>query len=157
MAHPWSIEHLAIDEPLKACLRKILRMRFQKMWSHGAGTAENSDGESLHDMRVSARRLQAVMRIFKGVFAKKKIKKQREMLRTLIGQLGSVREHDVFLEYLAEFKTTIPTGDTRAIDLVIARERNLREAGRSALVRHLRRLKRDEFDLEFARFIRQAL
>jgi CHAD domain-containing protein len=157
MAQTWSIEHLAIDEPLTACLRKILRMRFQKMWSYEAGTAENIDGESLHDMRVSARRLQAVMRIFKGAFAKKKVKKQRETLRILIEQLGSVREHNVLLKHLAEFKATIPTGDMRAIDLVIARERNLRQAGRSALVRHLRRLKRDEFDREFARFIRDAL
>jgi CHAD domain-containing protein len=157
MAKPWKIVDLDPDQSLKICLGKVAQTRFQETFSFEHQVFEGDDIEALHDMRVSARRLRAVLRIFRECFPKKKFKKQDEKLQTLVRSLGAVREHDVFIETLNSYRTTLGTQECKAIDLLIARERTSRSLLRRQMLRHLKLLRRSDYTGSFNQFLRESL
>jgi CHAD domain-containing protein len=153
MAKPWKILDLNPDETLRQCLYKIALTRFQETFSYESGTLKGEDVEVLHDMRVSARRLRAVLRIFRDCYSKKKLKKHDAKLQALIQSLGSVREHDVFLASLNEYRKNLGTADRKVIDLLIARETTARALHRRRLVRELKLLRNSKYADSFAAFV----
>ena len=156
MAKPWKILDLNPDESLKLCLHKIALTRFQETFSYESGTVKGDDLEVLHDMRVAARRLRAVLRIFRGCFSKKKFKKHKARLQSLIRALGTVREHDVFIALLSQSREALEPADRKVIDLLIAREATARALHRRALVRELRSLAKAKFADSFATFAKTS-
>ena len=64
--------------------------------------------ESLHQMRVSYRRLGNALRLFKDIFPKKKIKKLNGSCRRLVEISGYARDLDVKIVFLKDFKKTGP-------------------------------------------------
>ena len=157
MAKPWKIIDLDPSESLKVCLRKIAQTRFQETFSYEHGTVKGEDIESLHDMRVSARRLRAVLRIFRECFPKKKFRKQDERLHALIRSLGAVRERDVFLDLLSNYRKTLTPRDGRVIDLLLARQSSARLGFRKQLQRDLRTLARIRYPDSFNQFLKESL
>jgi CHAD domain-containing protein len=157
MARPWKIVDLNPDESLKQCLQKIAMTRFQETFSYESGTINGEDIEVLHDMRVSARRLRAVLRIFKDCFPKKKLKKHDTRLQSLIRALGAVRERDVFLESLSAYKKTLESADRKVIDLLIARETTARVLDRKNLIRELNSFKRTHYADSFSSSLKTSL
>ncbi len=157
MAKPWKILDFNPDESLKQCLHKITLTRFQETFSYEAATMKGEDVEALHDMRVSARRLRAVLRIFRNCFSKKKLKKQDARLQSLIRSLGAVRERDVFLESLSVYKKNLEPAYRKVIDLLIARETTARVLDRRNLMRELKLLKRTRYADSFAVFLKTSL
>ena len=157
MAKPWKILDLDPDESLKQCLHKIALSRYQETFSYESGTLKGDDVESLHDMRVAARRLRAVLRIFRDCFSRKKMKKHDGRLQSLIRSLGAVREHDVFLAFLAEQRSGLDPKDRKAIDLLIARETTARAVQRRALTRELKMLRTSKYADAFAAFVKSSL
>lgn len=157
MAKPWKIVDLNPAQSLKVCLRKIVETRIQETFSYEHGTTSGEDIESLHDMRVSARRLRAVLRIFRGCFPKKKFRKQDEKLQGLIRSLGTVREQDVFIELLVQYRDSLSASEGGIIDLLIAREVTVRTAQRRHMIRDLRTLHRAGFADSLVRFMKESL
>lgn len=156
MAKPWKIVDLNPNESLKQCLHKIALTRFQETFSYEMGAVTGEDVEPLHDMRVAARRLRAVIRIFRSCFSKKKFKKQDARLQALIRSLGGVREHDVFIDVLAEHRKNLGPADCRVIDLLIARESTSRLLHRRILMRELKVLRRSHYPDSFAAFVQTS-
>jgi len=156
MAKPWKILDLDPDESLKACLHKIALTRFQETFSYEAGTMKGEDPEALHDMRVAARRLRAIMRIFRDCYSKKKFKKHDARLQSLIRAMGAVRENDVFLAALEECKKNLEAEDRKVIDLLIAKETTARSAHRRVLLRELNSLRKAKFADAFTAFVRTS-
>ena len=76
MAKARKIPYLKPDDALAIAIEKILRTRFEEMISFEENTVKREDIESLHDMRVASRRLQALMRIFRKSFKRKKFKEE---------------------------------------------------------------------------------
>ncbi len=157
MARPWTIVDLDPNENLKACLHKIVLTRFQETFSYEQGTIKGEDAESLHDMRVAARRLRAILRIFKECFPKKKFNKQDERLQKLIRSLGAVREREVFIGLLENKRTTLTRREGKTFDLLLARERNNRLSLRKQLLSELRSLQRTHFGETFSQFLKETL
>jgi len=157
MARPWKIVDLDPNESLKLCVHKIALTRFQETFSYENGTISGDDIEALHDMRVAARRLRAILRIFQDCFPKKKFKRQDEMLRRLIQSLGAVRERDVFIDILGKKRGTIMNHEGKIIDLLLAREQNARMVLRKRLVSELRQLQRTRYPDSFRQFLRESL
>ena len=164
MARPWKIPDLQPDEPLRGNLLKIAQGRFQETFSYEEAIVEYADIEALHDMRVAARRLQAVLLIFQDCFPKKKLRKHRDNIQRLIKNLGRVREADVFLEMLQTHETISTNGgsvfsaeDSVALDLLIAQEMHERVLARRELLRELRRLHAMEYETLFEKFLHESL
>ncbi len=157
MAKPWKILDLNPDETLKQCLHRVALTRYQETFSYESGTLKGEDIEVLHDMRVAARRLRAMLRIFKECYSKKKFKKHDARLSSLIRSLGNVREHDVFLAALEEHKKNLGAADRKVVDLLIARETTARMLHRRLLVRELKVLRTSKYADSFAAFVNTSL
>jgi CHAD domain-containing protein len=157
MARAWNISDLRADAPLKENLRTIAQVRFQETFSYELSILEDADVEALHDMRVAARRLQAVFVIFQDCFAKKKLRRQRETIQRLIKSLGRVREADVFLEMLQAYRSTATTEESVALDLLIGQETHDRASARKELLRDLHRLRSIGYESVFEKFLQDSL
>lgn len=157
MAKAKKIPYLNPDQPLDISLQKILRTRFDEMISFEQGTIDGSDIEALHDMRVASRRVQAVFKIFRGAFPKKKYKAEYEEIRSLIRALGEVRDYDVFIDKLEKIKQQHPSNDKRAMDLLIIRKKTEREQKRKLLIQHLNNLNKAGYKEHFYNFIMECL
>lgn len=157
MAKARKIPYFNPDQPLNICLRKILRTRFNEMYSYEKGTIAGKDIEYLHDMRVSSRRVQAAMKIFRGAFPKRKFKPVYFKLRTVIRALGEVRHYDVFIDRLNKYRETLEEKDRKAFDLLIIRQNMIREQKRKILINTLKQIEKSGFKEEFHKFITTVL
>lgn len=153
MAKAYKIPYFNPDQQVNICLRKILRTRFNEMYSYEKGTIEGTDIEYLHDMRVSSRRVQAAMKIFRDAFPNKKFKNVYSQLRTLIRALGEVRHYDVLIDMLNKFRMKLSDKETKAFDLLIIRQNTIREQRRKALLTTMKGLDKSGFKEEFHKFI----
>lgn len=82
----------------------ILRRQFAVLLSNEAGTRLGEDPESLHDMRVATRRMRAAMSAFRDYVPR--AEPYRRELGWLAAALGTVRDLDVQLENLANWRAT---------------------------------------------------
>jgi len=157
LAKARKIPYLNPNQPLGRCLQKILRTRFDEMISFEQGTIEGTDIEALHDMRVASRRVQAVLKIFRGAFPKKKYNQEYFEIRSLIRALGEVRDYDVFIDKLEKFKSTHSANDKRALDLLIIRKKAERGEKRKILIQHINSLNKAGYKEHFYQFISTSL
>ncbi len=61
----------------------------------------SGDAETVHDLRVSIRRFNQALVIFKPCFDRRQVKKIRRCLRKIMVVAGEVRDCDIALEYLS--------------------------------------------------------
>ena len=106
---------------LLECLSIIFNARITKLYSYADRVFKEEEVEALHDMRVSARRLQAVFKIFKGLFPKKGYEKQYNRVRGVVKLLGKVRELDVMIGYILNHINKSTVEDKRILFLLSAR------------------------------------
>jgi len=153
MARAKKIPYLNPGRDLRTCLAKILRARFEEMIAFEKGTMEGNDIEELHDMRVACRRVQAVMKVFRAAFPAEEFAKQYRVIRELKDVLGEVRHYDVFIDELVGNRDKKRTD--KAMELLIIRQRALRERKRKELVAYLRMLNRDNYKVQFEEFAKE--
>jgi CHAD domain-containing protein len=127
------------------------------MISFEKGTLDGSDIEALHDMRVASRRVQAVLKIFRGAFPKRKFKTEYIEIRSLIRALGEVRDFDVLIDKMEAFRKVQNTPDTRAMDMLIIRKKFERQEKRKILLLHVNGLNRAGYKEHFYRFVTENL
>ena len=157
MAKARKIAYLNPDQPLNICLQKILRTRFNEMISTEEGTLLGDNIEYLHDMRVSSRRVQAMLKIFREAFPPKKYNDEYSQIRLLIRSLGVVRDYDVFIDKLEEFRRESAWQDNRALDMLIIRKKVERDNKRKELVKTINDLNRLGYKENFMKFITENL
>ncbi|HTY36407.1 MAG TPA: CHAD domain-containing protein [Bacteroidota bacterium] len=153
MARPWKVVDLESSENVKPAAVKVLRSMFQQVRSYEQATLKGNDPEALHNMRVALRRLRVLMKLFSDCFPKRKLRNQQELLQTMTGLLGSVREHDLLIEELRSFRTELKSMDTQAIDLLIAREVIQRKKTQAKAAREIRKLGRRNYGDAFERLL----
>ena len=157
MARPWKIPYLNPDENLKVCLYRILRTRLLETLSYERLTLQGSDIEALHNMRISSRRLHAIMRLFSDCFPKKKFNRHSKKIQGLIRSLGAVRDLDIFIEILENHKQALPPHDQKIFDLLLARQHHLRRQARRNLVTIFKQLHKEGYEQQFLRFLAESL
>ena len=156
MARPWKIPSLDPHDRMRVCAGKILKTRCREMLSYESGIIDDTDIEALHDMRVSSRRLQVSLKIFHSCFPQKKYVRCSNEIKNIVRSLGIVREHDVLLTTLLESKKNLAARDMRAIDLLIARQRNIRSIKHKRLLQRLKSLRDEKFESNFREFLNTA-
>jgi CHAD domain-containing protein len=154
MAKAWKIPGLNVSLSIKETLPKILRTRFNEMMSYQKGTLEGNDIDYLHDMRVSSRRLQAAMKIFRQTFPQKQYMKIYPQFRTLIKMLGEVRHYDVFIDKLEKYKDKLSEKDMPSLELLIVKQNSLRLQKRKLLNSYLKQMDKTGFRDKFSRLVR---
>jgi CHAD domain-containing protein len=111
----------------------LRRLAFQ---AHG--TSRRSDPDSVHDLRVSIRRLAQCLRIFGQFFPRESRKKFQKRLSAVMDLASAVRDRDIALEFLAAAR--LPSDS--ALVQVLSQERTRAER---ALVDTLERWSRRGF------------
>jgi|ERR1041384_1086926 CHAD domain-containing protein len=149
----------AIDpgESLRKGLRSVLRARLNRLFRSMDGPLENDDPETLHRMRVSLRRVQALLRLFSDCFPRKDLRIFAKELRSLIRKSGRVREIDLFVATADSYRSTVAPRERIALDLLIARRIRERRVARDALRDRLRELRKKRFKGNLSRFVTDSL
>ncbi len=124
-------------DPLAEAGRKVLRFHLARMLAREAGTRSGKDAEDLHSMRVATRRMRAAWRVFGEGFRPGRTRRLRTRLRVVAGRLGAVRDLDVLIEAAEAHQASLPSGEARSLEPLLADWRSRRSAARVLLAREL--------------------
>jgi triphosphatase len=132
------------DEVALAALRRHL-----SAWvAHEPGARLGDEPEDLHDLRVTARRMDATLSMF-APYLPAPLARARGTLKDLLGVLGAARDFDIQLGELAEFSRQLPEAERAAVEplrrhlesqRIRARERMLRALDSAATRRWIEKL-----------------
>jgi CHAD domain-containing protein len=93
----------------------VLRRQFRVFLQNEPGTRLGEDIEALHDMRVATRRLRAAMATFRPYLTPRMLA-FREEFGGVARALGEVRDLDVQLERMNEWRATFPPDRVHVLD-----------------------------------------
>lgn len=93
-------DELTARTPFGTAAQTSISGLYEQMISNLEGTASGDNIEALHDMRVASRRLRAALRVFKAALPCRNLRNVIDRVGTITRALGSVRDHDVFIDYL---------------------------------------------------------
>jgi CHAD domain-containing protein len=141
-------------------LRSILVRQAEQVFSYEGAVLDGPGVETVHDMRVSARRLRAVLKIFRKAFDGPMLpmmKEQVAMLSGLIRTLGKVRDCDIMVRNL-EGLGHLLVGESRVtLDELIWRQRVQRDAHAAILRETVRRLHATAAKGTFLAFVKESM
>jgi triphosphatase len=86
------------QDTVRKAAARALTLHFRRMLWHEPGTRLGLNPECLHDMRVSLRRLRAILRLFRAFLPPTSAATLAEELKWLGQSLGAVRDLDVHLQ-----------------------------------------------------------
>jgi CHAD domain-containing protein len=111
----------------------VMRKHFGAFLANEGGTRLGEDIEALHDMRVAARRLRAAMSLFRA-YLPVRMESLRLELGWVAAALGTVRDLDVQLERMAEWRGGFDEERAHALDAVEAVLHARREGARGRML-----------------------
>ncbi|MEB3366021.1 CHAD domain-containing protein [Saccharopolyspora mangrovi] len=106
--------------PIAAHVRAGLDARLRALLAHEAGTRVGEDPEELHQMRVSVRRMRAMLRSARPFLIREESEPLRAELGWLGRALGPVRDLDVLLERLRSEFTGLNESERNAAERLIS-------------------------------------
>lgn len=145
-------EPLSDQTEYRLAMGQLIEERFDKMMSYREGTISGVDPEDLHQMRVWSRRLRAAMDVSTSCFPKQ-YKFFHRRVKQITDVLGDVRDNDVMIETLSEYRDGRPADERHAINDMIRQLRERREEARLAMLAFFEQLDRERFDVRFRGFI----
>jgi CHAD domain-containing protein len=83
---------------------KVLKMRFEEIAELYRTSSNFSDVDSIHDLRVAARRLRSALRDFMPLLEKESFREIKKELKKMADALGKVRDEDVAIEALEKLQ-----------------------------------------------------
>ncbi|HUP31850.1 MAG TPA: CYTH and CHAD domain-containing protein [Gaiellaceae bacterium] len=119
------------DRTPAGVLRAHLRLNAERLLAHDPGTRLATDEGELHQLRVAARRLRALLRAGRELLDPEAAEVLRAELGWLGGALGPVRDLDVLIAHLREGVEALTADAAAGIRLVRALERERRKARRA--------------------------
>ncbi|MGA2623912.1 MAG: CHAD domain-containing protein [Bacteroidota bacterium] len=141
------------DAGLRKALRTIVNTRLREVLSFEQAVLADSGPDAIHDMRVAARRLRALLTVFRLMFPRKKLKKQKRSLSLLIKSLGRVRDCDIIINRLHSHRKLLPPGERIAVEVLLERQMDLRAQQFLVLKNELERLQSDGYQKAMRQFL----
>ncbi|MBE9375672.1 CHAD domain-containing protein [Saccharopolyspora sp. HNM0983] len=120
--------------PVAELVRTGLHTRLRAVLAHDPGTRRDSDPEQLHQMRVSVRRMRAMLKSGRPFLDTARSEPLRAELGWLGRALGPVRDLDVLLARLDEQAELLPAAERAAAQDLLGGLRAERERARADLV-----------------------
>ena len=145
------------DIAFKDAARLALTEQFRKMMDNAAGTRAGEDIEALHDMRVGSRRLRAALSLFAKIFSKEDYRLFDAQIGDITDALGAVRDLDVQLDYLRNYRNSVPENEAYGIGRLIERRTSLREKERKRLLKALDLQEKERFGARFLKALDRAV
>jgi CHAD domain-containing protein len=148
---------LNADKSLRSNLQTMLCSSVDTTFSELDGIAKTYSPDAIHDSRVAARRLRALLRVFRTAFSKKELKIFLRSLSLLIRSLGRVRDCDIIIENLNSVRHVLSREGQASIDLLIGNQAASRRRYTEALGKNVRQLEASEFRGSLRSFISSSL
>jgi CHAD domain-containing protein len=101
------LQNIVPDDSMQEAGRKILLADLIKMLKHEAGARSGADIEDVHDMRVATRRMRSALQLFASHYKSKPVAKFNRRLRKVARVLGAVRDLDVLIQGLEEYRQSL--------------------------------------------------
>jgi len=95
---------------------EICRGMLETIRSNEDGLRRNLDTEFLHDFRVAVRRTRSILRLLKGVLPAEARAHFKSEFKWLGSITGAVRDHDVYLLKMPEFRADLPKSMRQDLD-----------------------------------------
>lgn len=130
-------EHLtpiAPDDPMPEAARKVLLADFIQMLEYEAGSRAGTDMENVHKMRVATRKMRSTLWEMRDYFDPKSTKKFEKGLKMVARTLGDVRDLDVMIKNLVEFRATQETEEVDHLKSVLGEIDQERTTARNTLI-----------------------
>jgi len=116
MAKPWTVKNLDPDDSLARNLKNILHTKFREILSHVPAALKGEDIEALHDLRVSTRRLESTLKLFRRCFPKDQYKQEYKTIKEFLSAMGNVREQDVLMQTIQQFSVSLPESERPPVE-----------------------------------------
>ena len=129
------------DEPYALAGARIVRVRAGELLEQSADVLDTSDIERVHAMRVTSRRLRAVLEIFAPCFPKAEYRDVLRDVKQLADALGLRRDPDVHIAGMEQFAAAVEAVHRPGIDLLVRDLRAEQERGDEALAAELERMR----------------
>jgi CHAD domain-containing protein len=100
MAKAWKTKGVSPSDPFRDAAKTIVATKYAELLSHVPRALDDPDDETIHDMRISAKRLREVLNLLRDGLSKKRVKPARDAVDQLNDALGEVRDCDVFLRWV---------------------------------------------------------
>ena len=127
----------------------VLRKQFGVLRANEPGTRLGEDIEALHDMRVASRRMRAAMAAFRPVLTPR-MQRFRDQFGWVASALGEVRDLDVQLERMHEWRANFPPERSAALEAVEVVLNTRREIARRRMLMVLDSRRYERLRLSFA-------
>jgi len=125
---------LRADDPWPEAGRKLLCFNLARVLARVPGVLVDEDPEEVHAMRVAARRMRAVWRVFGDGFDRETRRHYQGELRAIGAGLGGVRDLDVQIGILDAYRQRRSSRQRAGLDPLLAALRSERLARLASLV-----------------------
>ncbi len=129
------------SEPFRQAAARIVRVRADELFAHGAGVLDTRDIERVHDMRVASRRLRAVLEIFAPCFPRAEFKGVLRDVKQLADALGERRDPDVHIAALQAFSKALAAPNKPGVARLVEEQRARQTRGNETLAAALERVR----------------
>jgi CHAD domain-containing protein len=144
MAKARDIPGLHAAMPFAEAAAATVAVRAEELFEQSENVLDTQDIERVHDMRVSSRRLRAVLEIYAVCFAPEQFKPLLKEVKALADALGERRDPDVLLHRLAAVEGELPRTDARGIEAFAAPVHEEQRRGNELLAQALAEAERTE-------------
>lgn len=150
MSRAWTVPDLDPEAPLATNARRILAVRIAELFSYAPVIPDAEATQALHDARIAAKRLRYTLELFRSIFGDDG-EWAIERIKELQEDLGQLHDHDVRIALIADELGALPgaaadeDGDPRpGLAALLGQEETARAKRHTAVVKHWRRLERDD-------------
>jgi len=119
-------------------VRRAISASVKRLLDNESGVIAGRAVEAVHQARVAVRRLRSDLRTFRALVDARWSGKLRQELRWLGGELGAVRDYDVFISRLRSAAARSGAAGDPNLAALIAAAREARSAARARMVEALR-------------------
>jgi CHAD domain-containing protein len=130
------------DEPFADAARRVLAVRAAEVLEHVPAVRAGEDPEAVHDLRVAARRLRAVLEVFADAFPRKRHAALLDEVKRVGDAFGGARDLDVQIELCERFVSQAWDEERTGVAALTQRLHADREAELSSAFPALDRLER---------------
>ncbi|HEX8102328.1 MAG TPA: CHAD domain-containing protein [Solirubrobacteraceae bacterium] len=131
-------------EPYAAAGARSVRVRARELFEQADGVLDTGDIERVHAMRVTSRRLRAVLEVFAPCFDKAAHSDVLRDVKRLADALGERRDPDVHIAAMTAFAGAVAREQRPGVETFAAHIRERQAAGNVALAAELQRIEQTD-------------
>lgn len=146
---------ISADQPITEAVRALLAGQLGILQEYEARYRAGERRVGVHQMRVSLRRMRALLRLYGDRFEPGALDDLISGMRKSGRKLGAVRDLDVLLGHLTGYQESLPEGEQDEADPVVKEWRTRRRAARKELDRYLGSKRYRRFVNQLAEFTGQ--